>query len=146
MDSALTAAASALSEPVARPVLALLRRAVLDHADSERRRVFAPVVHVGTPGVVERRLELGDQRLDLALRVDAVEAMWRATRHDGAPCLVWLTRPGSLEVRDVDHAWSAAARTAGAELGTTLPMVVVNRRSWRDPSSGVAREWTRVRS
>lgn len=143
------APSSAITEPVPRPLLALLRRAVLDHAVSEQRRVFAPTVHVGVPGAATATLPLGDQRLDHALRVDALEAMvrrLRAGRSSPVPALVWLTRSGSLEVRDVDLAWLSAARTAAAELGQPLPMVVVNRRSWREPGTGVQREWTRLRS
>jgi hypothetical protein len=145
---------SALTEPVSRTLLALLRRAVLDHADRERRRVFVPVVHVGTPGGSEAVLPLGDQRLDHALRTDVIQAMWRRTH--GAPdpgssglpetpCLVWLTRPGSLETRDIDLAWLRATHRAASELGRPIPMVVVNRRSWRDPVTGVRRDWTRMR-
>lgn len=144
---------SALVEPVPRPVLALLRRAVLDHAGSEHRRAYPPTVHVGTPGGATTALVLGDQRLDHTLRTDVLEAMVsrvrRARPADGVPVvpvLVWLTRPGSLELRDVDVAWLRAARSAAAELEQALPMVVVNRRSWRDPASGVQREWTRMRS
>ena len=147
---------SALVEPVPRPVLALLRRAVLDHAGSEHRRAYPPTVHVGTPGGTTATLVLGEQALDHTLRTDVLEAMvTRVTRVrrtrpvDGspvAPVLVWLTRPGPLETRDVDAAWMRAARSAAAELEQPLPMVVVNRRSWRDPATGVQREWTRMRS
>jgi hypothetical protein len=134
---------SSICEPVSRPLLALLRRAVLDHASGERRRVHPPAVHVGTPGASKATLVLGEQRLDHALRTDVLEAMVRRTGEAGQR-LVWLTRAGSLETRDIDLAWLAAARSAAAELGRPLPMVVVNRRSWRDPATGVQREWTRI--
>ena len=115
------------------------------------------MVHVGTPGGAVATFALDDSRegprLDHALRTDVLEAMVRrADRADrgassgpGRTLLVWLTRPGPLEPRDVDLAWLAATRAAAAELGRVLPMVVVNRRSWRDPATGVAREWTRLR-
>lgn len=137
--------ASAILEPVPRDLQVLLRRAVLDHG-RESRRSYPPVVHVGVPGAKVARLELGDQRLDHALRTDAVLAMVRRTRQPGPALLLWLTRPGPPDVRDVDMAWLAAARTASAELDQRLPMAVVTRRSWHDPSTGVGREWTRVRS
>lgn len=147
-DPGRAAARSALVEPVDRALLRLLRLAVLEHARGERRRVHPPVVHVGVPaGVVggaSARLELGEQRLDHALRVDVLEAMVRRTRAAGGttlPSLVWLTRNGGSEPRDVDRAWLAAARAAAAELDLVLPMVVVTRRRWHDPSTGVAREW-----
>ena len=61
------------------------------------------------------------------------------------PSLVWLTRPGPLEIQDLDLHWLAAAAVAAGELGVGLRMVVVNRRSWRDPRTGVGREWKRLR-
>jgi len=141
-----TASPGAITEPVDRRLLALLRRAVLEYSTAERRRVHPPVVHVGVPGGVTSSLALGDQRLDHALRTDVLEAM---VRHAGttapASTLVWLSRCGPREVRDVDLAWLAAARAAGAELGRALPMVVVTRRSWTDPSTGVHRDWLRLR-
>ncbi|WP_211357252.1 hypothetical protein [Nocardioides rubriscoriae] len=147
MDPATVAPPRVITEPVDRGLLALLRRAVLAHATSEPRRVFPPAVHVGVPGASSVVLTLGDQRLDHALRTDALEAMARRARApSAASTLVWLTRPGDpLETRDVDLAWSAAARSAAAELGRPLPMVVVGRRSWCDPVSGVHRAWVRLR-
>lgn len=136
---------SAITDPVPRALLALLRRAVLDHAAGEQRRVFPPTVHVGVPGAVQATLELGDQRLDHALRTDVVEAMVRRIRRPGPTPLVWLTRRGELDVQDVDLAWLAATRAAAGELGVVLPMVVVNRRCWREPSTGVGRTWARLR-
>ena len=137
---------STIDEPVPPELAALLRRAVLDHGRTERRRVFAPVVHVGVPGALTARLDLGDNgRTDHALRVDLLEAMVRRTRRPGPTPLVWLTRRGDLDPQDVDLAWLAAARHAAGELGVALPMVVVNRRCWRDPASGVGRTWKRLR-
>lgn len=142
----------AITEPVDRRLLALLRQAVLAHVAAEQRRVHPPVVHVGSPGGPTATLVLGDQRLDHAVRTDVLEAMVRRTRaaatspaSPGPPTLVWLTRSGSWEPRDVDLAWLAAARTAAAELGHALPMVVVTRRSWHDPATGVRRDWVRLR-
>jgi hypothetical protein len=137
---------SAIHEPVDRALLALLRHAVVDFSGSERRRVFPAAVHVGVPGGAVAVLPLGEQRLDHTLRTDALEAMVRRTRRPGPPPVVWLTRCGPRDVRDVDLAWLAAARTAAAELGQALPMVVVQRRSWRDPETGVGREWARIRT
>ena len=60
--------------------------------------------------------------------------------------LVWLTRAGGLELQDVDARWLAAARAANAEAGVAAALVVVNRRGWRDPRSGLRRTWARVRA
>lgn len=134
-----------MHEPVPPDIERLLRRAVLDHATTERRRVFPPVVHVGIPGELTATLPLGEQRLDHALRTDALEAMLHRVRRANAPPLVWLTRRGELTIQDVDLAWHAATRSAAGELGRPLLFVIVNRRSWREPRTGVGRSWQRLR-
>lgn len=134
-----------LGEPLPPAVEALLRRAVLDLKATQRRKVFGPVVHVGEPGVLDVSFGVrAEEPMDHALRADVVTALLRRTaRHE--PALVWLTRPGELSFHDVDADWLAAARTAYAEAGRPLTMVVVTRRGWRDPRSGVRREWRRLR-
>ncbi len=134
-------------EPVSRGLYLRLRRTVLDHARNERRRVFPPVLHVGSPGatVADFVVET-DEPTDHALRTDIVAALLRRAGQAGGTPLVWLSRPGApSDVRDVDLEWLAAARSAGAELGRHLPYVVINRRAWRDPRTGVGRVWQRVR-
>jgi hypothetical protein len=58
---------------------------------------------------------------------------------------VWLTRSGELALHDLDVEWLTAAASAYAEAGVDLTMVVVNRRGWRDPRSGVGQTWVRLR-
>lgn len=145
-----TAERGAITEPVPRPLALLLRRAVLDHATTEHRRSFHPLLHVGVPGGPESVLAVRpDDRLDHALRVDVVSAMLRRSSRQGAggPTgpLVWLTRAGELDLQDVDVAWLAATRAAAQELDRALPMVVANRRGWLDPRTGVTRRWQRLR-
>lgn len=139
-----------ISEPVGRRLHETLRRAVFDHALSEPRRVFPPLLHVGRPGGTEAVFALGaDDPADHALRTDVVAALLRRTRSadPGAPApLVWLTRTGPLDLQDVDAAWLAAARAASAEAGLPLTLVVVTRTGWRDPRSGMGRRWKRVRA
>jgi hypothetical protein len=134
----------AIHEPVPDPLLGVLRRAVLDHASTETRRQYAPALHVGVPGGTAAAFEIvPDDPDDQALRVDVVEAMVRRVgRLPGTP-LVWLTRPGVLQPEDTDLAWLAATRTAAAELGLAPHYVVVNRRAWIDPITGVGRVWQR---
>lgn len=133
-------------EPVSRGLHLRLRRAVVDHAATERRRVFPPVLHVGSPGETVATFVIADDATDHALRTDVVSAMLRRSRRRGATPLVWLSRPGApSEVRDVDLEWLAATRSAGGELGLLLPYVVINRRAWRDPRSEVGRVWKRAR-
>jgi len=136
-----------ISEPVPRAMATVLRRAALDHARAEHRRGYPPLLHVGFPGGAEELFTLtrGDPT-DHAIRADVLAAMLqRCRRVAGAVPLVWLTRAGPLDLQDVDAAWLAAARTAAAEAGVTLTMVVVTRHGWRDPRSGVRREWKRLR-
>jgi hypothetical protein len=135
-----------IREPVGRPLATALRRAVLDHVLSERRRHFPTLVHVGTPGGAEEVFAVDpDDRLDHALRADVLAALLQRARHHGSLPVCWLTRPGPLDMQDVDAQWLAAARTAGAEAGVGVTLVVVTRRGWRDPRSGVRREWKRLR-
>jgi hypothetical protein len=136
----------AIVEPVPEPLQGLLRRAVLDHASNESRRLFPPVLHVGVPGGTTACLEIdADEPDDQAVRIDVVESMVRRVgRVPGTP-LVWLARPGPLTVQDLDLHWLAASAAAAGELRVGLRMVVVDRRSWRDPRTGVGREWQRLR-
>lgn len=134
-----------LREPVDRTLQRLLRRAVLDHATTEHRRVYPPVLHVGVPGLRSRRLEI-DAPFDHALRTDVVEAMLRPAVEKGVVPLLWLTRRGTTSPHDVDGAWSAAVHAAGGELGLAVGLVVVTRHSWHDPRTGVTRTWKRIRA
>ncbi len=126
---------------------ALLRRAVLDFRVSERRKVFAPVLHVGVPGgTTLTYAPRHDEPMEHGLRADLVAALLRRTRTGPVEPLVWLTRTGELVLEDLDAAWLAAARSAYAEAGVPLTMVVVTRRGWWDPRTGQRREWKRLRS
>jgi len=132
-------------DPLTRQTHALLRRAVLDFRLAEKRKAFAPVVHVGVPGTVDLTYEpRRDERLEHGLRADLVAAFLRAAGADLVP-LVWVTRTGELVLEDADAAWLSAARSAYAEAGLPLTMVVVTRRGWWDPRSGRSREWMRLR-
>jgi hypothetical protein len=135
-----------LTEPLPARVRSLLRRAVHDHAMSERRRVFPPVLHVGVPDARVASLALDTAApTDPGLRTDLVAALRvrAAAAHDE---LVWLTRRGGLELQDVDVQWLAAARGAYDEARAPLAFVVVTRHGWRDPRSGLGQTWTRVRT
>lgn len=136
-----------ITAPVPASLDAALRRVVLDHRATERRRSFAPRLHVGLPGGAAEVFVSGPaDSLDHALRADVVAAMLaRCCRRTRRCPLLWLTRPGELCVQDVDAAWLAGAWTATAESGLPLTLVVVTRRGWLDPRSGVGREWKRLR-
>ena len=134
-----------ITEPVPTLLERVLLRAVRDHAAVEGRRRPSPTLHVGIPGSAVRTFAVdAEDRLDLALRVEMVEAMCRADLDRGRVPLVWLTRRDDGSDTE-DHAWAAAIGQAGPELGVRLELVVITRRSWRDPRSGVGRRWTRLR-
>ena len=136
---------STVEEPVSRADQALLRRLVLDHKASERRHRFPAVLHLGGPGRAETgRVDESEAELDHALRCDVLEAMLRRSR--GGPLMTWLTRPGDLEVQDVDLAWLRAVTAVNGETGRSLPYLVVTREGWRDPRTGVGRSWRRLRN
>ncbi|MFC4784691.1 hypothetical protein ACT8ZV_09465 [Nocardioides sp. MAHUQ-72] len=155
-------------EPIGRELAAQLRRAVLEHATSEQRRTYAPLVHVGVPDGPQALFapEAGEPedaagpscpeqvdgepidrvRLDHGLRTDVMAALLRrAAAWSDAP-LVWLTRPGEHTLQDVDAAWLSAARAATGEAGLPLTLVVVTRGGWWDPRSGASRTWRRLRA
>lgn len=137
-----------LREPLGGPTRALLRRAVQEHAADETRRRYPPTLHVGIPGDAVARLPLTDAiPSDPGLRTDIVAAL--RTRVSAGPTdrhLVWLTRAGALDLQDIDIWWSFAVRAAYVEAGASgIGFVVVNRRGWRDPRSGLSRTWARVR-
>ena len=143
-----------LHEPLAPGTGSTLRRAVLQLRSSERRRVFGPVLHVGSPGGAQTSYAAGvSESLDQAVRADVVAAMLRVVaRSDGGTPpvgetpLVWETRTGDLALNDVDAAWLAAAGQAFGEAGRSLTLVVVTPRGWWDPRSDVRRVWKRLRS
>jgi hypothetical protein len=137
-------------EPVGRAQRASLRQAVLEHVTSEHRRVFPPLLHVGVPAgrqaVFAADPDADRDLLDHASRTDVVAALLRRAAGWGDPPLVWLTRPGELLMQDVDASWLTAARAAAAEAELPLTLVVVTRRGWWDPRSGVTRTWRRLRA
>ena len=139
-----------LCDPLARRTDALLRRAVLAHVSSERRRVHPEVLHVGVPGGPDASSDSDAvEPSDPGLRADVVAALRVRATQDGTAergeQLVWLTRAGGLDLQDVDVRWLTAARAAYDEAGAPLSFVVVNRQGWRDPRSGLSRTWVRLR-
>ena len=135
-----------LHEPLPRRTRLLLRRAVHDHALGERRRGYPPVLHVGVPGGRVAALPVdAAEPGDPGLRTDVVAAL-RVRAGADPEQIVWLARCGGLELQDVDFQWMTATRAACVEAGEeSVPFVVVNRRGWRDPRSGLGRTWARVR-
>jgi hypothetical protein len=135
---------SALQAPVDRPTHVVLRAATLELVETESRRQFPTAVHAGEPGRRFRHVE--DPPLtDAGLRADVVLALLRASTVVTARPLLWLTRPGELTPHDDDLRWLGPAGWAAGALGMPVGLVVVTRRGWFDPVSGVRREWRRLR-
>lgn len=134
------------SPAVPEPPPAAMRAAVLAFKASEPRRIFPPVIHVGTPGGRAATFaERSADGLDHGLRTEVIAALLsRALVNDRQP-VTWLTRPGGVETHDADLAWLAAARSAYGEAGVPLAMAVVTRDGWRDPRTGHGATWKRLR-
>lgn len=139
----------ALQAPIDRDTHRSLRAAVLAHRQSERRRWFPVTLHGGTIGAATSLVHhTEDPHVphDAGLRIDvALGLLQHVMRRPGRP-LVWMTRPGELSVHDADLVWGAAVRHAATAAGLVPgDLVVVTRRGWFDPVSGVRREWLRLR-
>jgi hypothetical protein len=134
----------ALQAPIDRYTHAVLRAAVLELVGSERRRRFPATVHAGAPG---RCVRYADDPLlpDAGLRADVSLAMLRRSVSLAARPVLWLTRPGELSPHDDDLRWLGPTAWASQALGLHVGLVVVTRRGWFDPVSGVRREWRRLR-
>ena len=121
-------------------VIGLLRREVTDLRARESRRVFDPVLYVGTLGgdrdsVVVRARDL--PAIDRAVRVDVVDAL--LGRVGGHARSAWLTRPGAPDLLDTDAEWMNAARAGFAMHDRTLSgFWVVTPRGFCDAATGEA--------
>ncbi|QIK76310.1 hypothetical protein [Nocardioides piscis] len=135
-----------VSAPITRVQHAVLRAAVIEFKEAHPRGGAPTALHVGTPGrAVVSHVVLPGPPLDQALRTDIAAALLQRTANAHPHRWAWLARVGSLAVHDADVAWAAAWYAACAEASTEVPLVVVTRTGWRDPRSGVGREWSRLR-
>jgi hypothetical protein len=134
----------ALSAPIDRHTHTVLRAATLELVEGEPRRRFPTTLHAGVPGRAARHVE-DPPVTDAGLRADVVLALLRRSASTSPrPCL-WLTRPGELSPHDDDLRWLGPATWACTALGLPVGLVVVTRRGWFDPVTGVRREWRRLR-
>jgi len=131
-------------EPVPAGAARVLRAAVLDLRTRERRRIFAPVLHVGLPGARGSFAPHPGDVLDDALRADVVASLLRHTDPTRA-ALAWLTRSGPLSWHDADAAWLGPVCRSFEEAGRPTTFVVVTRQGWWDPRGGACRVWQRLR-
>ena len=122
-----------------------LRDAVHGLRSGTRRRVFAPVLHVGTLGGPEVAYDAGDV-LDLGLRAEIAAALVSRAMTVAPDPEAWLTRAGAPEPHDVDLAWLPPVRRAFAEAGLTPRCAaVVTKNGWYDPVLGQTVVWERLR-
>ncbi|MCY7402327.1 MAG: hypothetical protein LH477_15480 [Nocardioides sp.] len=137
----------ALQAPIERSTHLALRAAVLDLVEGEHRRHFPTVLHAGLPGGRVQHVAdgAGTGAVDPGLRADIALALLRRAGASTPRPRVWLTRPGELSVHDEDLLWLGPVTWAAAALGQHTSLVVVTRRGWFDPVSGVRREWRRLR-
>ncbi|GAA5130448.1 hypothetical protein GCM10023339_60880 [Alloalcanivorax gelatiniphagus] len=133
-----------LQAPVDRHTHLVLRAATVELVEAEPRRRFPTALHAGLPGRSVRHVD-APVLPDAGLRADVVLALLRtATSLTPRPWL-WLTRPGELSPHDDDLRWLGPSTWAAQALGLPVGLVVVTRRGWFDPVSGVRREWRRLR-
>jgi hypothetical protein len=103
------------AEPPDRRLAALLRRAVLEHALTERRRTHLPILHVGIPGQPHLLFAIApDEPSDHALRADVVAAM-RARQLRPAYRADVPERPGPADDRGGRAPGRAGRRRGDAE-------------------------------
>ena len=134
----------ALTAPIDRHTHTVLRAATLELVEGEPRRRFPTTLHAGAPGRSARHVE-DPPVADAGLRADVVLSLLRRSQATSPrPCL-WLTRPGELSPHDDDLRWLGPATWACTALGLPVGLVVVTRRGWFDPVTGVRREWRRLR-
>ncbi|MET1058451.1 MAG: hypothetical protein ABWX84_02570 [Nocardioides sp.] len=122
-----------------------LREAVHALRSGTRRRLFAPVLHVGSLGGPEVTYDAGDA-LDVGLRAEVAAALVsRALVEESCP-EAWLTRVGRPAPHDVDLTWLPTVRRAFAEAGLTPRCVaVVTKHGWYDPVLDETVVWDRLR-
>ncbi len=142
-----------IREPVDQTLARRLREVVIAYrrawcgGDRATLQVTCPAAGVD-PRAAEavHRVEPGDPD-DHAVRTDVVAALLRRV---GAtietPPELYVLRGARLAPEDLDVAWTAAAAAACAEAGLPMTLVVVTRRGWCDPRTGVRREWRRPRA
>ncbi len=133
-----------LQAPIDRCTHDVLRAATLELVESRLPHRFPTTLHAGLPGRSVRHVE-DPPVADAGLRADVVLTMLRQSTLVTPRPWLWLTRPGELSPHDDDLRWLGPARWAGAALGVPVGLVVVTRRGWFDPVSGVCREWRRLR-
>lgn len=113
--------------------------------------MFPAHLHVGTPGGVAVSTPILQAPTDFGTRVDLIHAMVRrlgpgtADTPGGVPW-TWLTRSGPAGPGELDLAVLAVVMHAYAEVNEPLTYVVVTRRSWHDPRSGLQQSWSRIRA
>lgn len=126
---------------------ALLREEVGRFRARESRRVFDWAVYVGV---------LGGPRTGFVVRAQDVPAFDGALRTDVLSQLleqvpeqwrtVWVVRPGTPQVHDLDLRWLGAASTAFGMHGRELDgCFVLTRVGWRDVRTDEQRVWARLR-
>jgi len=135
-----------VTAPITRTQHTMFRAAVLCFKETAPRGRAPVTLHVGVPDqAFASHVVLPRQALDQALRTDIAAALLQRTSAQSPHRWGWLTRVGTLALHDADVVWSAAWYAACAEAEVDVPLMIVTRTGWRDPRTGVRREWSRLR-
>jgi hypothetical protein len=122
-----------------------LRETVFALRSGTRRRLFAPVLHVGALGGPAVAYDAGETT-DLGLRAEIAAALLSRALLAAPGPEAWLTRAGLPEPHDLDLAWLPPVRRAFAEAGLVPRCVaVVTKSGWYDPVLDQRVQWERLR-
>lgn len=137
----------------ANPELRAWRAEVGRFRAAQPRRRFPLHVQIGTPLGFRVETEVPwpmPPEYDEGLRFDVVDVLvagWLSQSvGDTSGGYLWLTRPGTPELHDVDLLWHAAAtRAFPVHEVDLLGVLALTRTGWIDVRSGERRVWKRLR-
>lgn len=124
-----------------------LRSEVVRLRSSARRRVCNVTVHVGVVGRPSDSFVVGESALpamDASLRADVVSELLQRSGDDSD--MLWIWRPGTPHLHDLDLEWTSAAGLAfGAHARVLRACYAITWTGWLDIRSGESRIWKRLR-
>ncbi|WP_067441804.1 hypothetical protein [Nocardioides jensenii] len=124
-----------------------LRLLVHRFRQQTRRRVFAPVLHVGGFDGASLEWSLDERPApDVGLRAEILAALVSRARLEHEQPVVWLSRMGVPAPHDLDLAWAPVAARAMSEARLAPRcIVVVTKTGWYEPLGDDRATWTRLR-
>ena len=136
-----------LVAPLPRDLHRGLRAEVIALRQAHRGLRFPVSVRLGVPGTGGPvHVVSAEDPPDHGYRSEVAAALLCAARRPRpTPPVAWLIRPGHLSWHDREAEWLPALVSVYAEADLPLVFVVVTKRGWYDPRSGLDKEWRRLR-